>query len=134
MCLFRSFHPYPLFSVVRSLFNLPRPLCLLLTIPDRCPRVQPNQPSQPTKRDRKPRISVTSLPYPSASFTDHHLLYHLVFLPGGHDKDVCQVTDSPVVASALSTYFPLTNKEIVKIPAICGPSDLYATAERSQVG
>jgi putative intracellular protease/amidase len=59
-------------------------------------------------------ISWTSPPSPSTSFADHLLSYHLVFLPGGHDKGVRQVIDSPVVASALSSYFPLTNKEKVR--------------------
>jgi hypothetical protein len=59
-------------------------------------------------------ISWTSPPSPSTSLTDHLLSYHLVFLPGGHDKGVRQVIDSPVVASALSSYFPLTNKDKVR--------------------
>jgi hypothetical protein len=45
--------------------------------------------------------------------------------------DVRQVTDSHTVVSALRTYFPLSNKEKTKKS---GPSNLYATAERSQVG
>jgi hypothetical protein len=33
-----------------------------------------------------------------------------VFLPGGHEKGVRQVIDSPFVQSQLATYFPQTLK------------------------
>jgi hypothetical protein len=106
MRLPRFFHPCPSFSVIRSFSYLHRQLYLLLTVPDRLPRMQPNQPSQPTKHDRKPPISATSLPYPSASFTDHHRSYHLVFRSYWTRQGVRQVTDSPVVVSALRTLLP----------------------------
>lgn len=36
--------------------------------------------------------------------------YNLVFLPGGHEKGVRQIIDSPTVHSLLSAYMPLTLK------------------------
>jgi putative intracellular protease/amidase len=46
--------------------------------------------------------------------------YDLVFLPGGHDKSVRQVIDSPIVQRALAEYFPQTKKPSKKhVAAIC---------------
>src|SRR5882757_8368333 len=36
--------------------------------------------------------------------------YDLVFLPGGHEKGVRQIIDSPRIRELLSTYFPTTKK------------------------
>lgn len=38
------------------------------------------------------------------------LTYDLVFLPGGHDKGVRQIIDSPAIKRLLVSYFPLTKK------------------------
>lgn len=46
--------------------------------------------------------------------------YDLVFLPGGHEKGVRQVIDSPIVHSLLASYFPLTKKPSKKaVGAVC---------------
>ncbi|OAA63802.1 ThiJ/PfpI family protein [Cordyceps fumosorosea ARSEF 2679] len=37
--------------------------------------------------------------------------YDLVFLPGGHDKGVRQVIDSPAVHALLASFFPQTRKD-----------------------
>jgi putative intracellular protease/amidase len=57
----------------------------------------------------------------SWSATDFSLdPYDLVFLPGGHEKGVRQIIDSPVVQAALGTYFPSTRKPSKKcVAAIC---------------
>lgn len=48
----------------------------------------------------------------SWSSPDFSLLsYDLVFLPGGHDKGVRQIIDSPTIKRLLVSYFPLTKKE-----------------------
>ena len=33
--------------------------------------------------------------------------YNLIFLPGGHEKGVRQVIDSPIIHRHLAQYFPL---------------------------
>ena len=46
--------------------------------------------------------------------------FSLVFLPGGHEKGVRQVIDSPVIQKALGAYFPQTRKPSTKsAAAIC---------------
>ncbi|OAR04999.1 hypothetical protein LLEC1_02751 [Akanthomyces lecanii] len=47
--------------------------------------------------------------------------FDLVFLPGGHDKGVRQVIDSPVVHGLLASYFPQTRKPSAKkaVGAVC---------------
>ena len=46
--------------------------------------------------------------------------FSLVFLPGGHEKGVRQVIDSPVIQRALGDYFPQTRKPSKKSAvAIC---------------
>ncbi|OAA71667.1 ThiJ/PfpI family protein [Akanthomyces lecanii RCEF 1005] len=46
--------------------------------------------------------------------------YDLVFLPGGHEKGVRQVIDSPIVHSLLASYFPQTKKPSKKaVGAVC---------------
>ncbi|PMD42017.1 class I glutamine amidotransferase-like protein [Hyaloscypha variabilis F] len=46
--------------------------------------------------------------------------YNLVFLPGGHEKGVRQVIDSPIMHKQLAEYFPATKKPSKKtVAAIC---------------
>lgn len=46
--------------------------------------------------------------------------YNLVFLPGGHEKGVRQLIDSPVMQTYLSSYFPATIKPSSKtVAAVC---------------
>ena len=46
--------------------------------------------------------------------------YDLVFLPGGHEKGVVQVINSPITHKLLAEYFPKTRKPSGKnIAAIC---------------
>ncbi|KIN01108.1 hypothetical protein OIDMADRAFT_103782 [Oidiodendron maius Zn] len=46
--------------------------------------------------------------------------YNLVFLPGGHEKGVRQLIDSPVIQKHLSSYFPATIKPSSKtVAAVC---------------
>ena len=46
--------------------------------------------------------------------------YNLLFLPGGHEKGVKQVIESPIVKKMLAVYFPETRKPSQKhIAAIC---------------
>jgi len=46
--------------------------------------------------------------------------YSLVFLPGGHEKGVRQVIDSPIIQKALAGYFLQTRKPSTKsVAAIC---------------
>ncbi|KAJ6788236.1 hypothetical protein PWT90_04380 [Aphanocladium album] len=47
--------------------------------------------------------------------------YDLVFLPGGHEKGVRQVIDSPVVHALLAAYFPQTKKPSARkaVGAVC---------------
>jgi putative intracellular protease/amidase len=46
--------------------------------------------------------------------------YNLVFLPGGHEKGVRQVIDSPIIHKQLVQYFPATRKPSKKaVAAIC---------------
>ena len=46
--------------------------------------------------------------------------YDLVFLPGGHEKGVIQVINSPVVHRLLADYFPKTKKPSRKnVAAVC---------------
>ena len=46
--------------------------------------------------------------------------FDLVFLPGGHDKGIRQILDSPRVHALLAAYFPSTRKPARKsIAAIC---------------
>lgn len=46
--------------------------------------------------------------------------YNLVFLPGGHEKSVRQLMDSPVIRKHLASYFPATRKPSKKsVAAVC---------------
>lgn len=46
--------------------------------------------------------------------------YDLVFLPGGHDKGVVQVINSPITHKLMMDYFPQTRKPSKKnVAAIC---------------
>ncbi|KAI0121685.1 class I glutamine amidotransferase-like protein [Xylariales sp. AK1849] len=46
--------------------------------------------------------------------------FDLVLLPGGHEKSVRQIIDSPIVHKVLVDYFPLTKKPGTKtIAAVC---------------
>ena len=46
--------------------------------------------------------------------------YDLVFLPGGHDKGIVQVVNSPIIHKLLADYFPKTRKPSRKsCAAIC---------------
>lgn len=46
--------------------------------------------------------------------------YNLLFFPGGHDKGVRQVIDSPIIHQHIASYFPTTVKPSSKaIAAIC---------------
>jgi putative intracellular protease/amidase len=46
--------------------------------------------------------------------------YNLVFLPGGHEKGVRQVIDSPIIHKQLAQYFPATEKPSKRtVAAIC---------------
>ena len=59
---------------------------------------------------------VISWSAPEFTLTD----YDLVFLPGGHEKGVVQVINSPTVHKLVAEYFPLTRKPSKKsCAAIC---------------
>jgi putative intracellular protease/amidase len=46
--------------------------------------------------------------------------YNLVFLPGGHEKGVRQLIDSPIIHNLLAIYFPQTVKPSKKaVAAVC---------------
>ena len=46
--------------------------------------------------------------------------YNLVFLPGGHEKSVRQLIDSPIMHKLLAQYFPATKKPSTKtVAAVC---------------
>jgi hypothetical protein len=46
--------------------------------------------------------------------------YNLIFLPGGHEKGVRQLIDSPIMAQHLASYFPQTLKPSNKnVAAVC---------------
>ncbi|TVY82914.1 Uncharacterized protein LSUE1_G001890 [Lachnellula suecica] len=46
--------------------------------------------------------------------------YNLIFLPGGHEKGVRQLIDSPIIHKHLASYFPATKKPSTKsVAAIC---------------
>jgi putative intracellular protease/amidase len=46
--------------------------------------------------------------------------YNLVFLPGGHEKGVRQLIDSPIIHKHLAEYFPATIKPSTKtVAAVC---------------
>ncbi|TVY26242.1 Uncharacterized protein LHYA1_G004961 [Lachnellula hyalina] len=46
--------------------------------------------------------------------------YNLVFLPGGHEKGVRQLIDSPIIHKHLASYFPATKKPSSKsVAAVC---------------
>lgn len=46
--------------------------------------------------------------------------YNLIFLPGGHEKSVRQLIDSPIIHKHLATYFPATQKPSTKsVAAVC---------------
>lgn len=46
--------------------------------------------------------------------------YNLIFLPGGHEKSVRQLIDSPVMHEHLASYFPGTKKPSTKsVAAVC---------------
>lgn len=53
--------------------------------------------------------------------------FDLVFLPGGHDKGVRQILDSPIVQKKIVAYFPQTRKPSKKaVAAICHGVQLLA--------
>jgi len=55
--------------------------------------------------------------------------YDLVFLPGGHEKRVRQIIDSPRAHELLASYFPQTQKPSRKsLAAICHGVQVLATA------
>jgi len=55
--------------------------------------------------------------------------FDLVFLPGGHEKGVRQIIDSPAVHQHLASYFPKTQKPSQKsLAAICHGVQVLATA------
>ena len=60
---------------------------------------------------------------PTVSWSDAEFTlmnYDLVFLPGGHEKGVVQVINSPRVHQLIAEYFPQTRKPSKKsISAIC---------------
>jgi putative intracellular protease/amidase len=46
--------------------------------------------------------------------------YNLVFLPGGHEKGVRQLIDSPIIHKHLASYFPATTKPSSRtVAAVC---------------
>ena len=46
--------------------------------------------------------------------------YNLIFLPGGHEKSVRQLIDSPIMHRHLASYFPSTRKPSQKhVAAVC---------------
>lgn len=48
--------------------------------------------------------------------------YNLIFLPGGHEKGVRQVIDSPIIAHELGSFFPSTLKSLKSgksVAAVC---------------
>jgi putative intracellular protease/amidase len=46
--------------------------------------------------------------------------YNLIFLPGGHEKSVRQLIDSPIIHKHLASYFPGTKKPSKKnVAAVC---------------
>jgi len=46
--------------------------------------------------------------------------YNLIFLPGGHEKGVRQLIDSPIMHQHLASYFPATLKPSTKtVAAVC---------------
>ena len=60
----------------------------------------------------------TALPWSAPDFTLAD--YDIVFLPGGHDRGIRQILDSPRVHRLLADYFPLTKKPSIKLcGAIC---------------
>ena len=62
--------------------------------------------------------SYRSLSWTSPTFT--LVPYDLVFLPGGHEKGVTQVINSPAIHKQLAEYFPQTRKPSRKnVAAIC---------------
>lgn len=58
--------------------------------------------------------------------------YSLVFLPGGHEKGVRQLIDSPIIHAQLLGYFPLCKKPSDKaVAAVChGVMVLSQTKDR----
>jgi hypothetical protein len=59
-------------------------------------------------------------PLPWSSPTFSLSSYNLIFLPGGHEKGVRQLIDSPVMAQHLASYFPQTLKPSNKnVAAVC---------------
>lgn len=46
--------------------------------------------------------------------------YNLIFLPGGHEKGVRQLIDSPIMHKHIASYFPATKKPSKKyVAAVC---------------
>ncbi|KAG9240751.1 class I glutamine amidotransferase-like protein [Calycina marina] len=46
--------------------------------------------------------------------------YNLVFLPGGHEKSVRQLIDSPIILKHLASFFPAAKKpSLTSIAAVC---------------
>ena len=62
--------------------------------------------------------------------------FDIVFLPGGHDKGVRQLYDSPVIHQLLGAHLPLTRRPSLKVvAAIChGPLALANASSTSSPG
>jgi ThiJ/PfpI family-like len=59
--------------------------------------------------------------------------YNLIFLPGGHEKGVRQLIDSPIMAQHLASYFPQTIKPSNKnVAAVCHGVLALAVAKLSE--
>jgi len=59
--------------------------------------------------------------------------YNLIFLPGGHEKGVLQLIDSPIMAQHLASYFPQTVKPSNKnVAAVCHGVMSLAAAKLSE--
>lgn len=59
--------------------------------------------------------------------------YNLIFLPGGHEKGVRQLIDSPIMAQHLASYFPQTVKPSKKnVAAVCHGVMSLAAAKLSE--
>lgn len=67
---------------------------------------------------REDMKSMKAIAWSDADFTLEP--YDLVFLPGGHEKGVVQVINSPIVHKMMVDYFPQTKKPSMKsCAAIC---------------
>lgn len=67
---------------------------------------------------KEEEITMKPLAWTDATFSLEN--YDLLFFPGGHEKGVRQVIDSPVLHKLLAEYFPQTRKPSRKsVAAIC---------------